>query len=157
VVVQANRWLQDHPSVTLCPLTSTLVEAPLVRLIVQPTPGNGLHKPSQLMIDKLFTVPMAAIGEVIGVLEPAAMANLDLALRGWLELGTILRLSSYALALADPLNEGFTSMACLHHRSSGRSPRASWCAARWGRSSLAMGAGGLGPRLPHPERTGGGS
>ncbi len=72
---------------TLCPLTSTLVEAPLVRLIVQPSPGNGLHKPSQLMIDKLFTVPMAAIGEVIGVLEPAAMANLDLALRGWLELG----------------------------------------------------------------------
>lgn len=24
VVVQANRWLQAHPSVTLCPLTSTL-------------------------------------------------------------------------------------------------------------------------------------
>jgi len=87
VVVQANRWLQGHPSVTLCPLTSTLVEAPFVRLTVQPTRGNGLHKPSQLMIDKLFTVPMAAIGEVIGVLEPAAMANLDLALRGWLELG----------------------------------------------------------------------
>ena len=87
VVVQANRWLQDHPSVTLCPLTSTLIEAPLVRLSVQPTPSNGLRKPSQLMIDKLFTVPMAAIGAVIGVLEPAAMANLDLALRGWLELG----------------------------------------------------------------------
>ena len=87
VVVQANRWLQDHPSVTLCPLTSTLIEAPLVRLTVQPTSGNGLRKPSQLMTDKLFTVPMAAIGEVIGVLEPAAMAELDLALRGWLELG----------------------------------------------------------------------
>ena len=65
MVVQANRWLPGH----------------------QPTQGNGLHKPSQLMIDKLFTVPMAVIGEVIGVLEPAAMANLDLALRGWLELG----------------------------------------------------------------------
>ena len=72
---------------TLCPLTSTLIEAPLVRLTVQPTPGNGLRKPSQLMTDKLFTVPMAAIGEAIGVLEPAAMADLDLALRGWLELG----------------------------------------------------------------------
>lgn len=72
---------------TLCPLTSTLIEAPLVRLSVQPTPSNGLRKPSQLMIDKLFTVPMAAIGEVIGVLEPAAMADLDLALRSWLELG----------------------------------------------------------------------
>ena len=87
VVVQANRWLQGHPSVTLCPLTRTLIEAPLVRLTVQPTQGNGLHKPSQLMSDKLFTVPMAAIGEVIGVLEPAAMANLDLDLRSWLELG----------------------------------------------------------------------
>ena len=30
VVVQANRWLQGHPSVTLCPLTSTLVDAPLM-------------------------------------------------------------------------------------------------------------------------------
>jgi hypothetical protein len=30
---------------------------------------------------------MAAIGEVIGVLEPAAMGELDLALRGWLDLG----------------------------------------------------------------------
>lgn len=58
-----------------------------MRLSVQPTPSNGLRKPSQLMIDKLFTVPMAVIGAVIGVLEPAAMANLDLALRGWLELG----------------------------------------------------------------------
>ncbi|QPN68591.1 type II toxin-antitoxin system PemK/MazF family toxin [Synechococcus sp. CBW1006] len=87
VLVQANRWLQDHPSVMLCPLTGTLIDAPLVRLTVQPTPANGLRRPSQLMIDKLFTVPMAAIGEVIGVLEPEAMANLDLALRGWLELG----------------------------------------------------------------------
>ena len=87
VVVQANRWLQDHPNVTLCPLTSTLIEAPLVRLTVQPTPANGLRRPSQLMIDKLFTVPMAAIGEVLGVLESAAMAELDLAMRDWLELG----------------------------------------------------------------------
>jgi len=29
VVVQANRWLKGHPSVTLCPLTSTLLDAPL--------------------------------------------------------------------------------------------------------------------------------
>ena len=87
MVVQASRWLQDHPSETLCPLTSILIEAPLVRLVVQPMPSNGLGKPSQLMLDRLFTVPMAVIGGVIGVLEPAAMADLDLALRGWLELG----------------------------------------------------------------------
>lgn len=28
VVVQPDRWLQAHPSVTLCPLTSTLSRLP---------------------------------------------------------------------------------------------------------------------------------
>jgi len=86
VVVQAERWLQAHPSVTLCPLTSTLRQAPLVRIAVEPSPRNGLRKPSQLMVDKLFSVPSQAVGEVVGQLEPDGLVNLDLALRGWLEL-----------------------------------------------------------------------
>jgi mRNA interferase MazF len=86
VVVQADRWLQAHPSITLCPLTSTLMEAPLVRIAVQPSPRNGLHKLSQLMVDKLFTVPIQAIGEVVGQLEPQALVDLDLALRDWMQL-----------------------------------------------------------------------
>jgi mRNA interferase MazF len=49
-------------------------------------PGNGLRKRSQLMADKLFTVPAAAIGSMVGRLEAAAMADLDLALRDWLDL-----------------------------------------------------------------------
>ena len=72
VVVQANRWLQGHPSVTLCPLTSTLLDAPLVRIPVQPNGSNGL--------------PKAAIGSVVGQLEDEALAELDLALSGWLAL-----------------------------------------------------------------------
>lgn len=87
MVVQANRWLQGHPSVTLCPLTSTLLDAPLVRIPVDPSGTNGLLRPSQLMADKLFTVTTAAaISTVVGQLETAAMAELDLALRSWLEL-----------------------------------------------------------------------
>ena len=86
VVVQADRWLQAHPSVTLCPLTSTLRQASLVRIAVEPSGRNGLRKPSQLMVDKLFTVPLQALGEVVGQLEPQALVDLDLALRGWLEL-----------------------------------------------------------------------
>jgi mRNA interferase MazF len=86
VVVQANRWLQGHLSVTLCPLTSTLLDAPLVRIAVQPNATNGLLKPTHLMADKLFTVPTAAIGAVVGQLEGPALAELDLALRSWLEL-----------------------------------------------------------------------
>lgn len=86
VVVQANRWLEGHPSVTLCPLTSTLLEAPLVRLTVTPSEENGLRKPSQLMLDKLFTVPLSAIGSRVGHLERSVLAELDLSLRGWLDL-----------------------------------------------------------------------
>jgi mRNA interferase MazF len=86
VVVQANRWLQAHPSVTLCPLTSTLRQARLVRIAVEPSGRNGLRKPSQLMVDKLFTVPTTAVGEVVGQLEPQVLVDLDLALRSWLEL-----------------------------------------------------------------------
>jgi len=44
VVVQADRWLQAHPSVTLCPLTSTLIEAPLVRIGVTPSPVGQTHQ-----------------------------------------------------------------------------------------------------------------
>ena len=48
VVVQANRWLQGHPSVTLCPLTSILLEAPLVRIPVNPQPTSYLQCPQPL-------------------------------------------------------------------------------------------------------------
>ena len=53
---------------------------------VEPSRRNGLRKPSQLMVDKLFTVPTEAVGEVVGQLEPQVLVDLDLALRGWLEL-----------------------------------------------------------------------
>jgi mRNA interferase MazF len=86
VVVQAERWLQAHPSVTLCPLTSTLMEARLVRIAVAPSARNGLRKPSQLMVDKLFSVPIQALGAVVGQLEPQLLVELDLALWGWLDL-----------------------------------------------------------------------
>ena len=86
VVVQANRWLQGHPSVTLCPLTSTLLDAPLVRIPVIPNARNGLKKASQLMADKLFSVPTTSIGELVGVLEPDRLSALDLALCAWLDL-----------------------------------------------------------------------
>jgi mRNA interferase MazF len=61
-------------SAVLCPLTSTLRQAPLVRITVEP---------SQLMVDKLFTVPSAAVVEVVGQLEPQVLVDLDLALLTW--------------------------------------------------------------------------
>jgi mRNA interferase MazF len=57
-----------------------------VRIAVEPSGRNGLRKPSQLIVDKLFTVPAEAVGEVVGQLEPQVLVDLDLALRSWLEL-----------------------------------------------------------------------
>ena len=45
-----------------------------------------MRKTAQLMIDKLFTVPIQAVGELVGQLEPQVLIELDLALRSWLEL-----------------------------------------------------------------------
>jgi mRNA interferase MazF len=35
------------------------------------------------MVDKLFTVPSAAVVEVVGQLEPQVLVDLDLALLTW--------------------------------------------------------------------------
>ena len=53
---------------------------------VEPSPRNGLRKPSQLMVDNLFTVPNQSLGDVMGQLEPDGLPDLALALQGWLEL-----------------------------------------------------------------------
>jgi hypothetical protein len=38
------------------------------------------------MVDKLFSVPIQALGAVVGQLEPQLLVALDLALRGWMDL-----------------------------------------------------------------------
>jgi mRNA interferase MazF len=53
-------------SVILCLICSTVVEAPLIRLTVEPTPENGLRQLSQIMVDKLLAVSHERITEVIG-------------------------------------------------------------------------------------------
>jgi mRNA interferase MazF len=43
VVVQADLFNETHASVTVAPVTSTLVNAPLFRLAVEPSARNGLR------------------------------------------------------------------------------------------------------------------
>ena len=47
-----------------------------MRIAVEPSPRKGLRKPSpQLMVDKLFTVPNQALGDVVGQLEPDGLRD----------------------------------------------------------------------------------
>jgi mRNA interferase MazF len=86
VVVQSDLFNPTHATVTLCPLTSDLKDAPLVRLAVSPSKANGLKKPSQVMIDKLSTLPRQRIRQVVGSLSSDQMRSVDAALRLWLAL-----------------------------------------------------------------------
>ncbi|WP_043928330.1 type II toxin-antitoxin system PemK/MazF family toxin, partial [Xanthomonas citri] len=46
----------EQTTVTVLPVTSTLVAAPLLRITVHPSTDNGLQQPSQVMVDKAMTV-----------------------------------------------------------------------------------------------------
>ena len=65
VVIQSDLF-DEHPSVTLLPLTSDLRDTPLFRITIEPSAENGLRQRSQIMIDKIQTVPRAKVGPSLG-------------------------------------------------------------------------------------------
>lgn len=86
VVVQSDLFNASHASIVICPITSHLVEAPLFRLTIRPAPENGLKSESQIMIDKVMALKRERIGKRIGRLSTAEMAQVDRALRLWVDL-----------------------------------------------------------------------
>lgn len=76
VVIQSD-WLDGTDSILVCLLTSTLRDAPLFRLTVEPSPANGLKTVSQVMVDKIMAVRRDKCGPVIGQFDDAAMLALN--------------------------------------------------------------------------------
>ena len=85
LVVQDEAFA-GHPSLTLLLLTSTLYEAPLLRIPVEPDSDNGLERRSHICIDKAITVPHARLGPRIGRLQEATMQTVNTALARFLGL-----------------------------------------------------------------------
>jgi mRNA interferase MazF len=56
-------------SVTICPLTTHHVDAPLIRLTVEPSERNGLRSKSDAMIDKITTVAKKKLEHHVGKLS----------------------------------------------------------------------------------------
>jgi mRNA interferase MazF len=86
-VVQSDLFNETHPSVTLLPLTSTIIDAPLVRLTIDPGRENGLSRVSQVMVDKAIALPRDEVGERIGRLDEEVMIRVTRALAMWLGIG----------------------------------------------------------------------
>ena len=72
LVIQSDQF-DDTATVTVLLLSGTLVDAPLIRLDVEPNPENGLHKRSQVMVDKAMTVRRDKLGEPFGRLDDGLM------------------------------------------------------------------------------------
>ena len=72
LVIQSDAFAETG-TVTLLPLSGTLIDAPLFRPTVQPTEANGLRKPSQVMIDKAVSARRDRVGPPIGRLDDATL------------------------------------------------------------------------------------
>jgi len=85
VIVQDERF-DATASVTICAFTSDATDAPLFRLVVEPSAENGLSFASRLMVDKITTVSRTKLGTSIGRISDEDTVRLNRAILVFLGL-----------------------------------------------------------------------
>ncbi|MDP3523013.1 MAG: type II toxin-antitoxin system PemK/MazF family toxin [Hoeflea sp.] len=75
LIIQADAFAETG-TVTVLLISSTLVDAPLIRPTLGPTPENGLQKPSQVMIDKAMTVRRDKLGPPFGRVDDETLLSI---------------------------------------------------------------------------------
>jgi mRNA interferase MazF len=86
LIVQADLYNPTHSSFSLCPITSDCVDAPLFRVTLPPGERTGLAVVSQVMVDKIISVPRDAVVREVGRCDALHLEQIDDALRRWLDL-----------------------------------------------------------------------
>ena len=76
IVLQSDLYDSTASVVVFLMTTKLHPESPLIRYSVLPTQANGLKEPTDVMIDKIFTVPRERMGKKIGKLDPAQMTEI---------------------------------------------------------------------------------
>lgn len=87
IVVQADYLIDDLDSLTVCPLTSDILNRDYLRVAVEPSIENGLKLPSDMMVDKLQTYPKSKVFGPIGHVAEMDIRHLDAALSFFFQLG----------------------------------------------------------------------
>ncbi len=85
LVIQSDQFDQTG-TVTVLLVSGTLVDAPLIRPMIEPKPLNGLRKASQVMVDKAMSVKRDRIGTIIGQLDAETMLMVTRALAVFLAI-----------------------------------------------------------------------
>ena len=76
LILQADQFA-GTATVTVLLVSSSLVEAPLLRVTVHPDAQNGLRSQSQVMVDKAMTVKREKLGQVFGHIDSESLLEIE--------------------------------------------------------------------------------
>ena len=86
LVIQSD-YYASADWVTIAPITSTLVGS-LTRPTLPANESTGLNTESQVMVDKITTIPRETLQKMIGTLSKTALGRIDQALLVYLGIGS---------------------------------------------------------------------
>jgi mRNA interferase MazF len=86
VVIVQDDVFDATASISICAFTTDPSEAPLFRLLVEPSERNGLRSPCRMMVDKITTVPKSKLGAQVGRLDEGDVIRLNQAMMVFLGL-----------------------------------------------------------------------
>jgi mRNA interferase MazF len=98
LIVQSDT-VDATPKILICPVTRSESAVPTLRIVVEPTAGNGLRARSTVMINNIIAVQREKCGPVIGSLTAEQMAEIDTASPS----SSALRADAYPTALFSTL------------------------------------------------------
>lgn len=76
LVIQSDAF-STHSSVTILPITSSIVDAPLLRVTLEPQATNGLKRRSQVMVDKILTTKKEKLGPPFGKIDQNRLIEIE--------------------------------------------------------------------------------
>ena len=85
LVIQDDRF-DATDSVTVIPMTTTVVDAPLVRIGLAASETTGISQDSHLMVDKVTTVRRSAVQDRLGRVTATQLVETERALMVFLGL-----------------------------------------------------------------------
>ena len=86
LVIQSDSF-RETGTVTVLLITSTAIEAPLLRVLVEPDADTGLLQPFWVMIDKAMSVKRERVGRSIGRVRDETLMTVTRNLAVFLGMG----------------------------------------------------------------------
>lgn len=80
VILQADAFIEPLSTILACPITTYLIDAPILRPIIAPTTENGLQQVSQVVVEKISPLRKNVIRQQIGQLGRTDMTRIETAL-----------------------------------------------------------------------------